>query len=66
MPNKKITMYINGFSLAIGTIAYFIIVVRQSFFRVYGYYGNMYESVSGYYSGIGFFICFILSLLFAY
>lgn len=58
MPNNKITIYINGLSLTIGTVAYFIIVVRQSFFRVYGYYGNMYESVSGYYSGIGFFYLF--------
>ncbi len=58
MPNNKITIYINGLSLIIGTVAYFIIVVRQSFFRVYGYYGNMYESVSGYYSGIGFFYLF--------
>lgn len=58
MPNKKSTVYINGLSGIIGSIAYFIVVVNQSFFRVYGYYGDMYEAVSDYYNGMGLFYLF--------
>ncbi|HCM63320.1 MAG TPA: hypothetical protein DIT05_12355 [Morganella sp. (in: Bacteria)] len=63
MPNKKSTIYINGLSVIIGTITYLIVVVHQSFFRVYGYYGDMYEAVSDYYNGMGLFYFFYSIIL---
>lgn len=67
MSNNKSVIFPLGLSMAIGVVAYYILVIRQSFFRVYGHYGEIHDILINYYYGMGiFYFIYTISTVFIF